>query len=214
MVPGPESFSWLLRSASAHKVDPSVGAPEGFEGTLSSALQALPHERQRSGPHLSPGQCVPVFPSQGAVSPGYILLQGFPGTHAMFRILGKIPNVTDTQGVRIFQTDRAPTGAEGPAPRVERRLGTGMGFAARRPPLLDSSVLQVLAHARARTCPGSPTACLPAAAAQWCLLHRRSAGRASEIVMQPTSGASVRRKPARPRRLVLMRLQEHEEPEK
>jgi len=49
-------------------------------------------------------------------------------------LLGKIPNVTDTQGVRIFQTDGAPTGAEGPAPRVERRLGTGMGFAARRPP--------------------------------------------------------------------------------
>jgi hypothetical protein len=48
--------------------------------------------------------------------------------------LGEIPNVTDTQGVRIFQTDRAPTGAEGPAPRVERRLGTGMGFADRRPP--------------------------------------------------------------------------------
>ena len=47
------------------------------------------------------------------------------------QIVGKIPNVTDTQGVRIF---RAPTGAEGPAPRVERRLGTGMGFAARRPP--------------------------------------------------------------------------------
>jgi hypothetical protein len=39
----------------------------------------------------------------------------------------------DTQGVRIFQIDRAPTGAERPAPRVERRLGTGMGFAARRP---------------------------------------------------------------------------------
>ena len=49
-------------------------------------------------------------------------------------LLGKIPNVTDTLCVRIFQTDRAPTGAEGPAPRVERRLGTGMGFAARRPP--------------------------------------------------------------------------------
>ena len=29
--------------------------------------------------------------------------------------------------------------------------------------LLDSSVLQVLVHTRARTCPGSPTACLPAA---------------------------------------------------
>jgi len=31
--------------------------------------------------------------------------------------------------------------------------------------------------------------------------------------MQPTSGASVRREPARPRRLVLMRLQESEEQE-
>jgi len=52
------------------------------------------------------------------------------------QILGKIPNVTDTQGVSIFQTDRATTGAEGPAPRVERSADSarGMGFAARRPP--------------------------------------------------------------------------------
>ena len=89
----------------------------------------------------------------------------------------------------------------------------GMGFAARRPP-----GQQCAAGIGTRTgthlpCPGSPTACLPAAAAQWCL-HRRSAGRASEIVMQPTSGASVRREPARPCRLVLMRPQESEEQEK
>jgi hypothetical protein len=126
-----------------------------------------------------------------------------PSLESGVQLLGKIPNVTDTQGVRIFQTDRAPTGAEGPAPRVERRLGTGMGFAARRPP-----GQQCAAGIGTRTgthlpCPGSPTACLPAAAAQWCL-HRRSAGRASEIVMQPTSRASVRREPARTRRLVLM----------
>jgi hypothetical protein len=81
--------------------------------------------------------------------------------------------------------------------------------------LLDSSVLQVFAHARARTCPASLRRLLAGRGRAVVLaMHRRSAGRASEIVMQPTSGASVRREPARPRRLVLMRLQEYEEPEK
>jgi hypothetical protein len=109
-----------------------------------------------------------------------------------------------THTVSVSFKANAPT-AEGPAPRVERRLGTGMGFAACS--LLDS-VLQVFAHARARTCP--PVAGRAVVLA----MLRQSAGRASEIVMQPTSGASVRREPARPRRLVLMRLHESEEPEK
>ena len=63
----------------------------------------------------------------------------------------------------------------------------------------DGSVLNLFAHARARTCPDFLR--------RFLAMHRRSAGRASEIVMQLTSGASVRREPVRPRRLVLLRLQ-------
>jgi hypothetical protein len=64
--------------------------------------------------------------------------------------------------------------------------------------LLDSSVLQVFAHARARTCPASLRRLLAGRGRAVVLaMHRRSAGRASEIVMQPTSGASVRREPAK-----------------
>ena len=46
-------------------------------------------------------------------------------------------------------------------------------------------------------------------------IHRRSgqAGLASEIVMQSTSGASIRGEPALPRRFVLMQLHASEEPE-
>ncbi len=67
--------------------------------------------------------------------------------------------------------------------------------------LLDR-VLQVFAHARARTCPASLRRLLAGCGrARVLAMHGLSAGRALEIVMMC---ASVRREPARQRRLVLM----------